>query len=279
MARLIDECAVLRSNDEVGPGLFVMELEAPGVAQAVLPGQFVHLSLPALEAHILRRPFSVYSAHADSGSLELLYQVVGAGTRAMAALDPARLSAAHQPVVLGPVGTPWSLGRLGAIEDAGASLRVLLVGGGVGSAPLLMLAERLHQGGAGVDVVLGARDAASLVSRERFAAATGKLPACATDDGSFGHPGFCTDVVEERLAHGAVLDGAPYTQVCVCGPEPLMRKVAHLAQDAGAACEVSLERRMACGVGACLSCIVETVEGKKRACVDGPIFEARKVLW
>ena len=148
----------------------------------------------------------------------------------------------------------------------------------MGAAPLFMLCEQLVGAGVRTDVVLGAQTEAALTCRARYEALLDAPPRCATDDGSFGREGFCTSLVDEALAEAAEA-GEPYCYLAVCGPEPLMKIVAGMAAEAGVPCEVSLEKRMACGVGACLSCVVDTVDGKKRACVDGPVFDARKVVW
>lgn len=261
---LVNETARILSNKQVGPRLYLMALASPAIAGAIEPGQFVHMRVPRMEAHILRRPFSVYARDAQAGTLEVLYQVVGFGTDHMT-----RLAAGEECELIGPVGATW---------NPPADGRCLLVGGGVGAAPLFMLCERICASDAAVDVVLGAQTASALVCRDRYAALLGGEPRCATDDGSYGRAGFCTSLVSEALAEAAAA-GAPYDYVAVCGPEPLMKIVAGLAADAGVRCEVSMEKRMACGIGACLSCVVDTVDGKKRACVDGPVFDARKVVW
>lgn len=261
---LVNETARILSNEQVGPRLYLMALASPVIAGAIEPGQFVHMRVPRMEAHILRRPFSVYARDAQAGTFEVLYQVVGFGTDHMT-----RLAAGEECELIGPVGATW---------NPPASGRCLLVGGGVGAAPLFMLCERICASDAAVDVVLGAQTASALVCRERYAALLGGEPRCATDDGSYGRAGFCTSLVSEALAEAAAA-GEPYDYVAVCGPEPLMKIVAGLAADAGVRCEVSMEKRMACGIGACLSCVVDTVDGKKRACVDGPVFDARKVVW
>ena len=148
----------------------------------------------------------------------------------------------------------------------------------MGAAPLFMLCESLISAGVRTDVVLGAQTEAALTCRGRYEALLDEPPRCATDDGSFGREGFCTSLVAEALAEAAEA-GEPYDYLAVCGPEPLMKIVAGMAAEAGVPCEVSMEKRMACGVGACLSCVVDTVDGKQRACVDGPVFDARKVVW
>ena len=263
MAQLVNECARILSNEEVGPRLHIMVLQAPAIAASILPGQFVHMKLPDLEAHILRRPFSVYARDAMSGTLEILYQEVGSVTRLMPDMQ------AGEAELIGPVGNTWSTDFTHA----------LLVGGGVGAAPLFMLTELLVKVGCHLDVVLGAQTEKALVCRDRYGQLLGKEPWCATDDGTYGRAGFCTSLVEERLRDGCSDDGRPYDYVAVCGPEPLMRIVSGMALDAGIRCEVSMEKRMACGVGACLSCVVDTVDGKRRSCVDGPVFDACKVVW
>lgn len=261
---LVNEKARIIANDYVGPRLYLMTLSSPEISRSIEPGQFVHMKVPRMETHILRRPFSVYSCDAEAGTIDVLYQVVGFGTDHMTGLEPG-----EECELIGPVGATWNPPEQG---------RCLLVGGGVGAAPLFMLCQRIASSQATVDVVLGAQTKDALVCRDRYAEVLGGEPRCATDDGTYGRAGFCTSLVEEALAQAAA-DGAPYDYLAVCGPEPLMRIVAGLASEAGVRCEVSMEKRMACGIGACLSCVVDTVEGKKRACVDGPVFDAGKVVW
>lgn len=257
---LVNETGRVLRNGQVGPNLYVMEVESPDIAGRVEPGQFVHTKVPGMEAHILRRPFSVYDADAQRGTFDLLYQVVGFGSEVLTGLE-----AGARVENIGPVGHGWTLP-----EEA---RRVLIVGGGVGAAPVYLLAKQAIDAGREVDVVLGARTKDALVCKDRYEALGAHSVRCATDDGSFGHAGFCTGVVEELLSAGS------YDYAAVCGPEPLMKIVSAQASAADVPCQVSLERRMACGVGACLSCVVDTKAGKKRACVDGPVFWCEEVLW
>ncbi len=257
----IQECtAHIVSSQQVGPRLFELTLSVPVLTQLIKPGQFVHLLIPSLGQHILRRPFSVYTCDANTGTVELLYQVVGIGTQHLADLP-----IGTQLAIMGPIGSSWKL----PTTDEG----VLLVGGGVGSAPLYLLCEQLCNLGKRVEVVLGAQTASMLVSRVRYERLLGHNPLCATDDGSYGYKGSCVSLVEELLATKA------YKHVAVCGPEALMHIIATMCVRDGVSCQVSLERRMACGIGACLSCVVDTTSGKKRACVDGPVFDAQEVVW
>ena len=263
MSHLVNERARILSNEKVGPRLHLMVLESPLIAQAIQPGQFVHVKFPDLEAHILRRPFSVYARDAVRGTVDILYQEVGSVTRIMPSMSAGELE------MIGPIGNAWNSNCSHA----------LLVGGGVGSAPLFMLAETLKANDIPFDVVLGAQTKDALVARSRYHDLIGCEPCCATDDGTYGRSGFCASLVEERLAEGCIADGAPYDFLAVCGPEPLMRIVADMGAKANVRTQVSMEKRMACGIGACLSCVVDTIDGKKRSCVDGPIFEASEVVW
>lgn len=262
---LVNEKAPILANRQVGPNLYLMEVSAPAIAATAQPGQFVHVRVPGMEAHILRRPLGIYACDPDRGTFDMLYQVVGFGTEAMTGLVPG-----DEVEAIGPVGRGWT------VPDG--ARRALIVGGGVGAAPLYMLTRELCAQGVEVRAVLGSQASAMLVFNERYEQALGCPPLCSTDDGSFGHAGFCTPLVEQALAEAAA-EGRPFDYVACCGPEPLMRIVAELAADAGVLCQVSLEKRMACGVGACLSCVVDTIHGKRRACVDGPVFDAEEVLW
>lgn len=264
--QVLNEKGTIFVNEQVGPRLYAMEVGAPLIARSLMPGQFVHVKVPGREAHLLRRPFSVYNATPELALIEILYQVVGGGSHHMT-----QLKLGDTLEMIGPLGNGWHL-------PAGAQ-RVLLVGGGVGAAPLYLFAKQLFNQGIKVDIILGAATKDALVCYERYKdiaqdeASSPITIEVATDDGSFGHQGFCTALVEEALATQTYDYGA------VCGPEPMMRIVANIFKTAGIPSELSLEKRMACGVGACLSCVVETTEGMKRSCVDGPVFDARKVVF
>ncbi len=254
--KLLERATVL-ANGRVAEGVGLIVLESPRVARTVRSGQFVHLRIEADASFILRRPFSIHRAEGDR--LHILYQVLGQGTRALA--DKER---GAEMDLIGPLGCGWS------VPDGIA--HALLVAGGLGAAPLGMLAEELALHGVAVTVAQGAPTRERLVARELFEASARRV-AVATDDGSAGERGFVTTLVE------TLIDEDRPDVVYVCGPEAMTRIVAGQALAAGVRCQVSLERLMACGVGACLSCVVSTTDGQKRACVDGPVFPAQDVLW
>ena len=257
-------CEVI-SNERLSGPLYLMRLYSSELASQIRPGQFVHMSIPSLQANILRRPFSIYDADSDEGWIDILYQVVGDGTDAMTEWE-----AGYRTSMIGPIGREWE-----APEDCE---RALLVGGGVGAAPLFLLCKELLANGTTVDVILGAATKDSLVCKARYDSAGPNYMRCTTDDGSYGTEGFATIEIE-RAIQEANINGIKYDYAAICGPEPLMRAASSMTVSEGIPTQISMEKRMACGVGACLSCIVETVSGRKRACVDGPIFEAEKVVW
>lgn len=260
MVRLIDEAGKVLANNAAGPNLFVLEISSPQIAQKVEPGQFVHVKLPGMEGHILRRPFSIYDVDDKAGTLEILYQCVGSVTKWMP-----QVVAGSAINLIGPIGQGWQ-------PPAGVK-RALLVGGGVGAAPLYLLAQQLVGQGVEVETILGAQTKDALATHGRYLELLSDRVSCSTDDGTFGHAGFCTPLVSKAL------DVTDFDYVAVCGPEPLMKLVADIASEHKVLCQISLEKRMACGVGACLSCVVDTVDGRKRSCVDGPVFDAAKVVW
>jgi dihydroorotate dehydrogenase electron transfer subunit len=253
---LLERVEVL-ANDRLAEGVGLLALHAPRIASSVEPGQFVHLRIATGADFILRRPFSVHRARGDA--FEILYQVLGSGTRELAGKARGDVMDA-----IGPLGRGWEVP-----ENVG---HALLVAGGLGAAPLGMLAETLAGRGVAVSVAQGAPTAERLVARDLFESAARRVK-IATDDGSAGERGFVTEVSARMMRKDRP------DIVCVCGPEAMARTVAAQAAEAGVPCRVSLERLMACGIGACLSCVVTTAHGRKRACVDGPVFDAEEVRW
>lgn len=250
---------VVVSNREIADGIFSLVISAPKLACALKPGQFVNIAVPGDPSSLLRVPLSFYRADAEAGTVELWYAVVGDDTRRLSQMAPGATSN-----LLGPGGRGWS-----APEGC---RKALLVAGGIGVPPVLCLAADLVTKGMSVDVCLGFGTAAKVVGVDEFKALPVEELVLCTDDGSAGTHGFCTEPVAELLAQGG------YDYVASCGPAVMMKKVAELAANAGVFCEVSLERMMSCGFGACNTCNVETVDGMKGACMCGPVFDASKVV-
>lgn len=247
------------SNDKIADDTYALVIEAPALAAAIKPGQFMNFEVPGNAMSLLRIPLSYARADADAGTVEIWYAVVGEGTERLSQMQPGDTS-----TVLGPGGHGWSV-------PEGCSC-ALLVGGGIGVPPLVPLAEQLHAQGVEFDVCLGAKTATAGVGGSELDALGAHVIEIATDDGTDGHHGFVTDPAAK------LLDEKRYDYVATCGPGVMMSKVAEAAAKAGAYCEASLERMMSCGFGACSTCNVETTEGMKGACMCGPVFDASKVV-
>lgn len=264
---MIDEQARLLTNREVAAGFYLARLNAPYIAARVAPGQFVNIAVAAGVAPLLRVPLSVSGVERVAGIIEVLYEAVGPKTRALSQLGPD----ATLPT-LGPLGQGF------APPPAGAD--VALVGGGIGVPPLLYWGAQLRQREHRTVLLVGARTANKHLPRELLAPAA-DVVRCATDDGSLGHPGFVTDLLQHELAKKR-----PDAVYC-CGPHGMMQATAAICLAAQVACQVSLEEYMACGIGICVGCAVELATTKgdtdygryARICVDGPAFDARQIKW
>ena len=251
LPKFLDDEATVSENVRIVFGVYRMTLIAPQIAKVARPGQFVHVRLaPGL--HKLRRPFGV--ANVKDGSFTMYYRVLGEGTLALT-----DASTGDMLSVLGPLGNGF----------ATEAKRPLLVGGGMGLAPLLYLAKSFS---GRADVLVGGRNREEVFWTDIFRPHV-REAFVTTDDGSAGRKGFTTELLPELLA------ARDYDCVYVCGPEIMMKKIAALAAEADVPCQVSLEKRMACGLGACLSCGCDTTDGRRaKVCKDGPVFWARDVF-
>ena len=216
----------------------------------VAPGQFVEVKVDGEPGVMLRRPISVHDVDPEAGTLSLLIQVVGKGTRRLNTL-----AVGDCVNVVYPLGHGFSV-------DLPEASRILLVGGGAGIAPLLYLAKVLKAKNVNCTILLGGRTANLIPIHDSFQP-YGTL-CLATDDGSLGHKGLVT-------SHPAFNE--QYDMIYTCGPTPMMKAVARSAAERGIRCEVSLENMMACGVGACLCCVTDTDQGHRCVCKDGPVFD------
>ena len=254
----LNEQTVVAVHEDAGPGYRFLELEAPRLADALAPGQFVHVRVPGLEPTALRRPFSVFDA--DAGRVTLLYKVVGRGTAALAHVRPG-----DGVEVLGPLGHGFPSSSKGV---------PLLVGGGYGVAPLHFLAKRLKD--PRTILFVGGRTKDDLLALDRFAA-LGVEVRVATNDGSAGEKGFVTGPLDAALddlrARGEAFE------LFTCGPDGLLKAVSDRAMAAKMPGWISMDRHMVCGVGACYACIQKTVRGNSRCCVEGPVFRAEDLVW
>ena len=222
----------------------------------MLPGQFVEVRVDGSPSTFLRRPISINFVDRTNNELWLLVATVGEGTKALARLQAGDLLNCVLP--LGNGFTPAKTGE-----------KVLLIGGGVGVAPLLYMGAEMRQAGIEPTFLLGARTAQDLLMTDIFNR-YGRVYVT-TEDGSEGEKGFVTN--------HSILEQEQFDRISTCGPTPMMKAVARLAKAKGIACEVSLENLMACGLGACLCCVEKTTEGNVCVCKDGPVFDVQRLLW
>jgi 2-polyprenylphenol hydroxylase and related flavodoxin oxidoreductases len=249
--------SIVQKIDRLAADLCLLTLHAPSIAAAARPGQFVMVSCGPLFDPLLRRPFSIHRC-IGADALQLLIRVVGRGTELIAQCRPGQSIS-----LVGPLGQGF---RIPAPTES-----ICLIGGGIGMAPLLFLAERLEVPQR-CTALLGSRTGAEMAQLAAEFAQLGCRVKAATDDGSFGSHGLVTDLLAPHLA--------ATDQVYACGPMAMMAAVAQACQNARVACEVSLEAHMACGLGACLGCAVHGADGSYlHVCSNGPVVNALEVAW
>jgi len=245
-----------------------MTLKVSSFFEKSLPGQFVMIRTESGEIPFLSRPLSIYSVFSqdDETFLELLYKIVGKGTEVFSHLDKGVVL--H---VLGPLGKGFDI--------PSSCKRIVLIAGGVGVAPLSFLALHCRQRIPDAEIVcyLGAGSSRVIPGLDRLEGACEAVK-ISTDDGSRGYHGTVTELFRQDLDRYTGDDVRIYS----CGPRPMLRNIQELLTDLPIACQVSLEERMACGIGACLGCVVRTRrsgegEGYARVCTEGPVFDIRHV--
>lgn len=252
----------IKAHQEAAPGHYRMALHCPDIAKEALPGQFCMIEVRPGYHPFLRRPMSIERIFRDG--ISILYKVEGEGTRLLSGYRTGQ-----SLNVQGPLGKPFPL--------PGEGKRSILVGGGIGVAPLPGLAERLmREAGRTPEIVLAARTDSLLLCGKDFAQMRCRVT-LATDDGSAGMKGFASDALR-------TLKPGPDTVVYCCGPMPMMRAVHDVCEELGALCYASLEALMACGDGVCMGCVVEAnveIEAERmvRVCADGPVFDTRVINW
>ena len=250
-------CPVI-SNDELMPGVYLMWLDCPEIARRAQPGQFAMVNCG--EDTVLRRPISVHSV--DHDKFALLYAVVGKGTAWLT-----HLKKDSTLDILGPLGN----GFLNAKRPA-ETLSFLMIAGGIGIAPLRFLIEKVMMSCRQVVVLQGATTATKLYPKELLP--PGVSIAVATEDGTTGHKGLITELVPSFTTTA--------DEIFVCGPMHMLRYMADnrkFLKLTDKPVYISLEMRMACGLGVCYGCTIRTKEGLKQVCKDGPVFDLNEVIW
>lgn len=301
MSLVIDTKVV--QNKQVIPGYCGMDLDAPAIAQLAKPGQFLHVRCGSTHDPLLRRPISIHAVDRQAGVVSLLYRLYGRGTALLA-----ERRTGDTISIIGPLGRGFTMPR--------GNEKVFVVSGGIGIAPLYFLLQELAGLGIKAAVFLGFATA-NQVLLEKEIRRLGHSVDFATDDGTKGFCGNVIELFEGYLQNGSFAPGAgvgedlvlhkvqteqtsmdlidAYNErllatninlsncVFTCGPHGMMRKLSEIALKWGIPCEVSLEERMGCGVGACLSCACKTNNGNgisyRRVCMEGPVFPSGVVSW
>ncbi len=249
----------------------LLKLSAPDIGPLVQPGQFVHLRVPRLKDAVLRRPFSVFKA--DAKGLSILYKAIGKGTEAMRSVEPG-----EEVCLLGPLGVGFPPLRSSSFAGQANSGEVtpVLVAGGYGNAALYLQAAKLPVKGI---AFFGGRTAEDILCVDEFEA-LGWDVRVTTDDGSLGIKGLVTDALDPWLADQ---ENPQTLELFACGPNAMLKAVGDRATEKGLTAWLSMDRNMACGVGACLTCVIKrkTENGWEwaRCCKDGPVFNAEEILW
>ena len=246
----------VKSVEKVGGRYSLLKLTHEQPLPEMVPGQFVEVRVDNSPSTFLRRPISINFVDRDANELWLLVAAIGEGTRHITTLKPGDTL----NCVL-PLGNGFTMPK-------SSSDRVLLVGGGVGVAPLLYMGAEMKRNGIEPTFLLGARSAADLLEIDLFRR-YGRV-CITTEDASEGEKGFVTN-------HS--VPGEKFDMIATCGPKPMMVAVARYAYKAGVECEASLENMMACGLGACLCCVEKTTEGNLCVCKEGPVLNIKKLLW
>ena len=235
---------------------FILVLHAPELLPQFLPGQFVQVLIKDSSSTFLRRPFSIHTIDPAMNTFSLLIQIKGEGTRHLSLCQEG-----EKLNVMYPLGNSFSLP---------SGKNVLLVGGGCGVAPLLFLAQWLKEQDVNVTMLTGWKRKEDIFEIEAYEKCGELL--VTTEDGSEGETGVVT-------LHSIFKSGRKFDKIYCCGPDRMMKSIAHMAKRKDIDCEVSLENTMACGFGVCLCCITPTLHGNQRVCMEGPVFNTKELGW
>jgi dihydroorotate dehydrogenase electron transfer subunit len=255
MAKRVEDLKII-SNKRLTNDFFIIELLSHEILPYLKPGQFAQVRVDGSPNTFLRRPFSIHDVDYKKNSFKLLIQIAGKGTETLCKLRTGDLLN-----LIYPLGNSFSI--------PGENEKILLIGGGCGIAPLLFLGKSLKSIGYSPDVLLGFRNSNRVIEIEEYLKVGNVY--LTTEDGSKGVKGFVTDhslLITER-----------FDKIYCCGPDSMMKAIAGYCRKNSISCEVSLENLMACGIGACLCCVVDTIRGNICTCTDGPVFNINDLKW
>ena len=260
--RYIDDW-VVKENIRIHENYAFLKLTLDKTIPEILPGQFVQVRVDDSPPTFLRRPISIHFINRQANELWLLVQLIGAGTQRLSKLKPG-----DSLNLIYPLGNGFTLPE-DIFAQPDTNKKLLLVGGGVGMAPLLHLGAQLFSANYKPLFLLGVRLQKDLLQIDEYRKYGDVY--LTTEDGSCGEKGFVTN--------HSILQSADFDYIYVCGPKPMMVAVAKYAKEHSIQAEVSLENMMACGIGACLCCVEKTVYGNLRVCTEGPIMNINSLTW
>lgn len=248
---------IITEKKAIARDIYSFEICCPEIAKIAVPGQFVHIRTGNFT---LRRPISICGIDKEKGTLRIVFEIRGEGTAEIANLNKGDLID-----MIAPLGHGFT------VNDG--YKKVVLIGGGIGTPPMLPLAQEY---GDKSTVICGFRNSSAVILKEDFKSSGAETILC-TDDGSAGIHGFVTQPFEELAEKGGI------DAVFACGPTPMLKNIVSICKKNNIYCEISLEERMACGIGACLGCACRTKKNDEEyfahVCKDGPVFNAEEVLW
>lgn len=255
--------AKLLKKEELISGIFKFSVQADEIVNTAKPGNFIEIRVNDDIEPFLRRPISIYNMDKEKGILEFIFQVKGKGTTILSKRDEGELID-----IVGPLG--FGTFKYSSYEN------LAIIGGGIGIFPLYELAKCAHAENKNVNTYLGFRNKDLVVLEDEFRKVSNNLT-ITTDDGSYAQKGFAIDFLKKDIEDGKI------DSIYACGPLPMLRAVRELAIERNIPCQISLEERMACGLGVCLGCAVKTAASPNEApkywhvCKGGPVFQAKEV--
>ena len=255
MTKRIEDLKVI-GNKHLNNDFFILELTCDTKFPILAPGQFAQVRVDGSPETFLRRPISIHDVDYERNTLKLLIQIAGKGTQKLSELE-----SGDTLNIIYPLGNSFSLP---AEND-----KILLAGGGCGIAPLLFLGKYLKRNGFTPDIILGFRNKERIIEFEDYLQIGNVF--ITTEDGSMGEKGYVTN--------HSVFSTQNYNRIYCCGPDRMMKAIGEYCKKKNVVCEVSLENLMACGIGACLCCVVDTTRGNLCTCIDGPVFNVNDLKW
>ncbi len=235
---------------------YILTLKTSDSIAEIKPGNFAELKIPNAPDVFLRRPLSILDVDHVKNTISFYVKIIGKGTEKLG-----KLRGGDKVSVIYPLGNSFSVN---------GTKKALLVGGGSGIAPFILLGRELKQKGIDITFLIGARTKEDVLLTDEFKKLGEVL--VTTEDGTMGQTGLVTH-------HSVFTEAFLFGKIYTCGPDPMMKAIAKIAEEKGVDCEASLENMMACGFGACLCCVVETNGGNKCVCTEGPVFNTKELAW